>query len=191
MSESQMLSEDDRASCTTRKSGGKLQWTRLDAMKHGTWTRRLCIVLTLICAYRPLAHAELHHQRPLPRPSPAIEAAEAISLHANASRATFAIGDHLISWLADHPTQYVTRRRVADVTKEDVVFIVMVGPCPSRACYANCCAHRALYRSGDRGFRALCCCMRAGKQRTKGARQNTEGFLDALGRIRRRLLGCS
>ncbi|KAL0040286.1 hypothetical protein WJX77_002362 [Trebouxia sp. C0004] len=39
-----------------------------------------------------VSRAELHHQRPLPRPSASIEPAEAISLHANASRATFAIG---------------------------------------------------------------------------------------------------
>lgn len=87
-------------------------------------TLQLVVLLRIVC--RQGTHAELHHQRPLPRPSADIDAAEAISLHANASRATFAVGDHLLSWLAEHPTQYVTRRRVADVTKDDVVFIVMV-----------------------------------------------------------------
>lgn len=77
-----------------------------------------------------LTCAEPHHQRPLPRPKTAADAAEAISLHASASRAAFAVGDHLISWLAEHASQYQTRRRVADLTADDVVFIVMVTSLP-------------------------------------------------------------
>jgi len=83
-------------------------------------------ILAQLCLFLHCSRAELHHQRPLPRPSASIEAAEAISSHANTSHATFAIGDHLISWLVEHPSQHATRRKVADVTKEDVVFIVMV-----------------------------------------------------------------
>ena len=94
-------------------------------MKSSGLARKLSIFAQL-CLYLHCSRAELHHQRPLPRPSASIEAAEAISLHANASRATFAIGDHLISWLVEHPSQHATRRKVDDVTKEDVVFIVMV-----------------------------------------------------------------
>jgi hypothetical protein len=94
-------------------------------MKRSDWAYLLFIVAHLFLLLH-VSRAELHHQRPLPRPSASIEPAEAISLHANASRATFAIGDHLISWLVQHPNQYATRRKVADVTKEDVVFIVMV-----------------------------------------------------------------
>lgn len=72
--------------------------------------------------------AELHHQKHLPRPSTASDPREELSFHASASRATFAIGDHLIRWLAEHPAQHLTARRSADLTAEDVVFIVMVCP---------------------------------------------------------------
>lgn len=70
--------------------------------------------------------AELHHQRHLPRPSAGSDPGEELSLHAKASRSTFAVGDHLLTWLADHPAQHRIRRRGAELTAEDVVFIVMV-----------------------------------------------------------------
>ncbi len=70
--------------------------------------------------------AELHNQRQLPRPTTGIDPGEELSLHGKASRATFVIGDHLVSWLAHHPVQHLTRRRRTELTAEDVVFIVMV-----------------------------------------------------------------
>lgn len=71
------------------------------------------------------ARAELHNQRNLPHPAVPSDPGAELSLHANASRATFAIGDHLIVWLAGHPAQHLTRRHRADFTSDDVVFIVM------------------------------------------------------------------
>lgn len=92
-------------------------------------------VLTLVwlgvqlhLAFGPLlfTRAELHHQRQLPRSSTAADPGEELSIHASASPATFAVGDHLLKWLAEHPAQHLTGRHTADLTAEDVVFIVMV-----------------------------------------------------------------
>ena len=88
----------------------------------------LCLAVRLYLAFGPVlvTRAELHHQRHLPRFSIAADPGEELSIHASASRATFAVGDHLIKWLAQHPAQDLAARRTADLTAEDVVFIVMV-----------------------------------------------------------------
>lgn len=98
-------------------------------MRPSVWTL-LCLVVRLQLAFGPISatQAELHHQRHLPRYSTAADPGEQLSIHASASRATFAIGDHLLKWLAEHPAQHLTARRTADLTAEDVVFIVMVCP---------------------------------------------------------------
>lgn len=48
-----------------------------------------------------------------------------LSLHANESRASFAIGDHVLNWLKEQPPQRVTRTNQAKFTPDDVVFVVM------------------------------------------------------------------
>lgn len=90
----------------------------------------LSLVVRLQLAFSPISatRAELHYQRQLPGHSSAADPGEELSIHASASHATFAIGDHLLKWLAEHPAQHLTARRTADLTAEDVVFIVMVCP---------------------------------------------------------------
>ena len=127
-------------------------------------TLQLVVLLRVVC--RQGTHAELHHQRPLPRPSAEIDAAEAISLHANASRATFAVGDHLLSWLAEHPTQYVTRRRAADVTKNDVVFIVMVRQSPEERLCSSARLVVQKFVTRNRAFQLVIYCRRARSEKT-------------------------
>lgn len=107
---------------------GKLYGTVHIAMllRGLSWIAGVTAYVLLLCT--ALTGAELHHQRPLPRfteSAAAGGAAEAISLHANASRASFAIGDHLHSWLIQHPEQHVTRTEQTRLTATDVVFIVM------------------------------------------------------------------
>ena len=88
----------------------------------------LCVQLHLAFGPLLLTRAELHHQRQLPRPSTAADPGKELSIHASASPATFAIGDHLLKWLAEHPAQHLTGRHTSHLTAEDVVFIVMVCP---------------------------------------------------------------
>ena len=112
--------------------------------------------------------AELHHQRPLPRPTTAVDTAEAISLHANASRANFAVGDHVISWLAEHLSQHQTRRHVPELTAEDVVFIVMVTSVALHVMHTHVLLMLTVFEP-------------AGKHSPEKTNQGTESILDALG----------
>ena len=83
------------------------------------------IVARLLLLCSALARAELHHQRPLLRAAAGTKASEAIAFHAKESRASFVVGDHLVSWLRNHPEQHVSAPDISTVKVEDVVFVVM------------------------------------------------------------------
>ena len=81
-----------------------------------------CVAYLLI-QIGALASCEVHRQRPLPSLSLDAGASDVISLHANSSPASFAVGDHLVTWLRQYAEQGVIQDRRNLVQAEDVVFV--------------------------------------------------------------------
>lgn len=102
-----------------------LTQSAVSGVRHKDRVMRCCFKCTayLLIQLAALASCEVHHQRPLPSLSLIGGASDAISLHANSSPASFAVGDHLVSWLRQHPEQHVVHNRRNIVKAEDVVFV--------------------------------------------------------------------